>query len=430
MPRPNSIRLPGVSRFRRPAPGGGGGSGGGDVAAENVALLMNFDGADGTSDNADFLDEGPYGWAGSPYGSGVEFDTAQKKFGTSSLRLSSSNSSVVVGRAEAILDPSSGAKWTIQMWVRLNSLPSRLYFLSAWASGDARSWLFYWDSATSELRFAYMPDGTDAGTDLVNSWSPSTNTWYLLEMVRDGDTAYMFVDGVLLGSHDVTGAVFDADTEIPLMIGNRHSRVGPCDMWIDSVRILNGAALHTEAHDVPTEAWTAPSPTANNSYSPAAGIDTEGAMAVNKYADDAAHRYWRVVAQVPGTLSKGSLGDLRFFDNAETKADTTGGAGSAIGGSGNFGNSFDGDEGITQYQGSNNDDVINGYYWAGWDYGSGNEKTLLGFSLQARVDSFAHQTAQAYTFEYSDNGSDWTVLFSVSKGSNFGSSETRSYWVE
>lgn len=139
-----------------------------------------------------------------------------------------------------------------------------------------------------------------------------------------------------------------------------------------------------------------------------------------------AHRYWRVNV----TLCNGR----NFVGCAEMEMFTAvGGSDVCSGGtalqSSNFGggpaaNAFDNSGSTNWYSGNG---ALPEYL--GYDFGSGNDKDIVGFSWVPRNDGFANSDApNTGTLQYSDDGSTWTTRFSFSGQSGWSIAEKRNFY--
>ena len=170
---------------------------------DDYLLLTGFEGSDGfATDNTTRTEDilGTYLW----FGAQAQIDTANFKFGTSSLLLD--------GNADGLLLHNStlahnlrGDDFTIDCWADLDILPQNsanggMTLVAKWtATGNQRSWAFYLDDtgASSNLVFAWSVDGTIIKTAFVLDYVPVINTWTHFEVSRSGSTLRMFINGVL-----------------------------------------------------------------------------------------------------------------------------------------------------------------------------------------------------------------------------------------
>lgn len=232
----------------------GGGSAGDPTDPDwaSVAFLCRWEG----SDAATSATEDKFGGALTFQGN-AQLDTAQKKWGVSSLLLDGTGDVVLsADRSEYNI---AGNDFTIEAWIRFNVLPtgaSNYATIAAqWVSSlNLRSWFFAYNE-TSGMQFWYSTAGTSSLT-VSRAWSPSTGVWYHVCVDRDGNDLRLYVDGTQLGSTaDFTGVSLFNGTG-SLYVG-AHVVTSPTftgffNGWIDSVRITNGVGRYGGSFTAPT----------------------------------------------------------------------------------------------------------------------------------------------------------------------------------
>jgi len=82
--------------------------------------------------------------------------------------------------------------FTMRAWVRWEALSSTQYYFYAQGNSPIISW--YHDHSTNELVF-FDYNGSSYLIEFYCSWTPVIDTWYHIELVRDGNTWYMFING-------------------------------------------------------------------------------------------------------------------------------------------------------------------------------------------------------------------------------------------
>lgn len=179
----------------------------------------------------------------------AQLDTAQKKFGASSLLLD--------GNSDSLTIPDSNdwyfaaGDFTIDFWIRFNSV-STASLLGSYGDMNKRSFVIYYVSNT--LHFAYSTNGSN-NTDTSFAWTPSANTWYHIAAVRNGADFKMFVDGTQVGStlNISTNSIYN--TSELLYIGEEGGGTF-FNGWMDEIRISKGTARWTANFDVPTSEYS------------------------------------------------------------------------------------------------------------------------------------------------------------------------------
>jgi hypothetical protein len=209
-----------------------------------VPLIANFNGADGIASPPGYTSEDAAARTMSFIGN-AQLDTAEKKFGVSSLKLDGTGDYTEIPDSD---DWTFDGDFTIECWVKFSSVPTNAGFVTHYdsQSGNNRSWIF--GKFGTNLRAYFSTDGS-AGTvvDISRSWSPSTDVWYHCAVERFGSTVQMYVDGVALGTAGTLSGSLHNCTD-PLRIGATRAGGGVTDFmngWIDSVRIIKGYALRS-----------------------------------------------------------------------------------------------------------------------------------------------------------------------------------------
>jgi hypothetical protein len=214
-------------------------AGAGDLYWGNVVSLLHFDGADASTT---ITDAKGTTWTA---GGATQLDTAQSKFGGSSLLVSASGG---WGQASSSNYALGTGDFTIEFWMRPNS-----------ASG-------------LQIMFDMRPDGTEglyptvycSGTDLYffsNSTNRITATGamptgafkHVAVARRDGVTR-MFVEGVQVGASYADSANYLGGR---IRLGASGSNgTGQYDGWLDEVRVTKGVARYAENFTPPTTAFS------------------------------------------------------------------------------------------------------------------------------------------------------------------------------
>lgn len=222
-----------------------------DPHISSVKLLMGFEGVDGATASSD---ESPAAHGGASFQGNAQLDTAQFKFGASSLLLDGVNDSINYADS-ADWDFGSG-QFTVEAWVRFNGVGTDQCVMGQWrASGSLQSWMLYFHGASSVLGFAYSTTGANS-TAVQASWSPSTGTWYHIAADRDsGGTLRVYAHGTMITSAAANVTFFNP--AITMKIGVRDDDSRDFNGWIDELRITKGVARYASdsGYTVPTAAF-------------------------------------------------------------------------------------------------------------------------------------------------------------------------------
>lgn len=238
-----------------PAPAGGPG----DPFYNDVILLSDFEGTDG---DTSITGQSPIARSISLAG-GAEIDSAQAKYGSTSLYIPNSANSHAFFDSETLGNFELGSDdFTIEMDVRFEVAPGAgrpVTFISK-ADESAFGQLGFILALGTNIQF-----GVGATFAYINvldfAWSPSINQWYHLAVVRSGSTGYIFIDGTLLGSNPSAFTVSSAtipNIAADVRIGDRLDGVGSSIQnlggWIDNIRVTQGVARYTSAFTPPAAA--------------------------------------------------------------------------------------------------------------------------------------------------------------------------------
>ena len=218
----------------------------------NLKLLLNLNGTDGATSTIDESDT-PHSIS---FVGTAELDTAQKKFGTSSL-LVDGNSDYIWAADHSDWSFGSG-EFTVDGFFRFNNLPSASAptLVGQWrGTGSQKSWAaqIVDTAGVKTMRFGHSVNGS---TTLLASSSTVTlvaGTWYHYAIVRDGDTLRFFLDGVAHGTSNFTGVtLFSSSAKLLVGALDDTSPILYVDGWLDSIRITKGEALWTSGFTPPS----------------------------------------------------------------------------------------------------------------------------------------------------------------------------------
>jgi hypothetical protein len=199
----------------------------------NTVLLSHFDGSDASTS---LTDSSLYNRTMTANGN-AQLDTAQNKFGASSLLLDGVGDYVSIPNSSDFQFDTND--FTIEAFVRFSSL-SGTQNIMAWSDASgARQ--FYWDGGLSKFRIWSAPSHVLEG-DVV---SLSIGTWYHIAFVRYSGTFYVYIDGINRGQNTISRS---------MPLPNHANGVGiGCEVtapsqflagWIDEIRVVKGTAVY------------------------------------------------------------------------------------------------------------------------------------------------------------------------------------------
>jgi hypothetical protein len=204
--------------------------------------LMGFDGVNGATSSPD---ESPVGRT-MTFLDGARLDTAQKKFGLSSLLLDGTSDAVQAADSN---DWDFGAgQFTVELWVRPGTgFSANEAFIGHWGTAAAaQAWYLYLNAGNLTLRFL---DTTSTYRDTVVAWTPVVGTWYHIAADRDvNGRVRLYVNGKMVASASFPQTIQNG-TGL-LGIGSIPGNAA-FDMQgnIDEVRITKGVARYAADTD-------------------------------------------------------------------------------------------------------------------------------------------------------------------------------------
>ncbi len=214
----------------------------------HVGQQISFDGTDGQTT---YTTEDRY-LSTVTFVADAQLDTAEFKFGSSSLLLD--------GTADTVSIPDNagmefaGDDFTVEGQIRFNATGGLKTLFSVWTTAGQRSLRISQDGTTG-VNVYISTDGTaevQVATSAQFPWSPSTATWYHFALVRDGVDLELFIDGVSVGSSStISTDVLHNSTEA-FFIGS-HASTDFVNGWFDEVRVTTDTAVYTAGFTPPTK---------------------------------------------------------------------------------------------------------------------------------------------------------------------------------
>jgi hypothetical protein len=219
-----------------------------DPQFTSVSLLLH---GDGTNGSTTITDSSPTPKTLTAAGT-AQISTTQKKFGSASISIPGSGSSVTSPTNEDF-NLRSG-DFTLETWVYVSSYPSNYVVIASYAQSTVSnttnySWSFglrnngtpYFDSSDNATAFVQILNGT---ASVLNE------TWSHIAVTRSGDTFRAFANGTLAATATKSGAMFLPSSSI-LRLGAIGSLL-PFNGYIDDFRITKGVARYTANFTPPT----------------------------------------------------------------------------------------------------------------------------------------------------------------------------------
>jgi Putative Ig domain/Concanavalin A-like lectin/glucanases superfamily len=227
----------------------------------NVKLLFGFEGADGSTTLTD--ESGAAHTITGPFNGG-EIDTAQFRFGSSSLLLAGGSPPDHYASPDDADFTLGTNDFTLELNVRFSSAtpagPQAM--ISQWHETTGRRAWGLRLNASEQLEFLYSTSGNNAIL-VAGAWGPTGNTWYYLAVSRIGSNLYLFVEdpatGIaeLVATHNIgASSIHNSITEVRIgalneALSSAQGLVG----WLDEVRLTVGQGLYTESFVAPQSAF-------------------------------------------------------------------------------------------------------------------------------------------------------------------------------
>ena len=221
------------------------------VILSQYKSLLHFDGSD-TSTTFTDSSSSASNWTAA---GNAQLDTAYKKFGTASLLLDGTGDYAY----HTTLATVGTQDFTIDLQVRRNGANTDNAILT-WGDSGADTGLRILSSTDNKL-IVSTGNAAVIGTG-DHSTSLPDGEFAHVEMVRSGNTLYLFQNGTLLSSKSFS---YNLSSTSAWWIGDDVVSSAPSNFngHIDEVRIAIGYAAHTSGFTAPTSAYSNP-PTANN----------------------------------------------------------------------------------------------------------------------------------------------------------------------
>lgn len=150
--------------------------------------------------------------------------------------------------------------FTIDFWVRFNSLPANGIRMIMFMQYDQVSVFQYFDLINNSGTYQWRFMASNGIAIAKNSPGLSTATWYHIALVRSGNNWYIFQGGTQVGT---TGSSSLAVPDVSGIVTIGQSPVGGSNLngWLDEYQISNGIARWTSNFTPPTSAYTSDSNT-------------------------------------------------------------------------------------------------------------------------------------------------------------------------
>lgn len=208
--------------------------------------LLHFNGADASTTITDVAAGGtPPTWTAT---NGAQLDTAQFKFGTSSLLLDGTND-YVAGNGGAPFGFGTG-DFTIDFWVRFNSLTGTQCIYDGRPGSNGAYLSIVKDNTTNFI--SVLVNGT---FPIVGTTALTTGTWHHVAVTRSVTSTRLFLTGVQQGSTWSDSTNYLNPVGAYPNIGRQYNSTTFVNGWIDQFRVSKGIARWTANFTPSTAAY-------------------------------------------------------------------------------------------------------------------------------------------------------------------------------
>lgn len=272
-------------------------NGGGDDSY--TKLLLHFDGTDGS---ASILDE--TGKTVTVAGA-AQIDTAQYKFGGASGLFGNTTADYITLADSEDWNFGTG-NFTIDFWMRKPNVNVSRDIMQH--KTDANNQMYLYFDQSGNLIFRVISGGSTIVdlTQTTQGWS--TNTWYHVAIVRNGNVWTMYRNGVDIKNQ--TASVTYPNLTGSFRIGGGGIVGAGADAWFDEIRISKGIARWTAdfSSSLPSSAYES----ALVDYSEAT-IKNEGSYSVKVVAKQTKSLNFTITKTLSPTKDLSSKGFIKFF---------------------------------------------------------------------------------------------------------------------
>jgi hypothetical protein len=210
-----------------------------DPYYSNVALLLHFDGTNGSQS---FTDNSPTPKTVTAAGAGATLTTSQFKYGTASLNLSGASGAYVSSASNAAYNLGSG-DYTIEGWIRTGS--SAGVFFDRYEPGVGGIQL--------EVLSGVMRQYINGAYRNIATTALNNNAWHHIAATRSSNVLRLFVNGVLEGG--TTNYTDSVTRNVPVVLGATQSNTGRFTGQIDDFRLTVGVARYVSNFTPPAAAF-------------------------------------------------------------------------------------------------------------------------------------------------------------------------------
>lgn len=226
---------------------------------DEVVLQLSFDGADAATATYDESIYQPF--RGVSFFGNAQLDTAQKKFGASSLLLDGSGDYLTVPYT-SLLDAAEAADKTYEAWVRVSAFDTGDHQTIMDTRGAVtlsnRGIQFAILNSTKQVFFNGYNSSGGVAISLVGTTALVAGTTYHVAATREGTTWRIFVNGALENSGTQSGSIAASGEGFNIGRSGSAAAVRYFKGHIDELRVIHGRPEYTAAFTPPTAAFDRP----------------------------------------------------------------------------------------------------------------------------------------------------------------------------
>lgn len=187
-----------------------------------------------------------------PQNSEVYIDTLSYKFGGGSLKLKDES---YISTADSDDFHLGSGDWSWDLWINFSQINStnQFYLVRQYASGNDHFFIAYY-GITNNL----FCEHTESGVGVWNffcPFTPSIDTWYHIEVGRNGNTPLIFINGNLQSVTESTAISGKTAGNLSAIMQVGVQLTGGWVVHLDEIRFMKGACAHNSNFSVATSQY-------------------------------------------------------------------------------------------------------------------------------------------------------------------------------